>query len=87
MKEYWIIDTETSGEHMGSHTAIGPYTSVKDAEKWLRDDAKENFLSCDGSLRDESDKQPWAEPMHIVEVVKTVRQVPSVQVSVKLQSV
>lgn len=85
MKEYWIIDTESSGEHMDSKTAIGPFSSVKLAENWLRDDAKENFLSCDGSLR-ENTELPWAEPMHIVEVVKTVRQVPSAKVTVKLQS-
>ncbi len=85
--QFWIIDSETSGEHEASRTAIGPYPSMAAAEKWLRDDAAESFLDADKSLRSSEEAEPWGAPMHIVEVRKTVRQVPRAKVSVTLQTV
>lgn len=84
-KEYWIIETDTPGELLDSKAALGPYSSVAQAESWLRDDAKETFLAADKSCRDVAMRGEWAAPVHIVQVVKTVKQCPEVSVRVRLQ--
>lgn len=81
---YWVIDTETLGEHERSRTAFGPFGSVADAENWLRKDTEETFLAADKSLRDVAESKGWAAPVLIVEVKKTVVACPTVKVTVKL---
>jgi len=83
---YWVIDTETLGEHEKSRTAFGPFGSVADAENWLRKDAEETFLAADKSLRDVAESKGWAAPVLIVEVKKTVVACPTVKVTVKLNT-
>lgn len=81
---FWVIDTETPGEHEKSKTAIGPFPTLIAAKEWMRKDATETFLASDKSLRDfEGD---WAAPMIIVEERECLRQVPSVSVKVSLVS-
>lgn len=83
--EYWIIETDTPGESLDSKSALGPYSSLAEAERWLREDAKETFLDADKSCRELSERVEWAAPVHIVQVVKTVKQCPEVSVRVRLQ--
>jgi len=82
--EFWIIETDSSGETEGSKGAIGPFESIAYAEKWLRQNSADTYLSADKSLRDGI--TPWAAPVHIVQVLKTVSAVPSVKVTVTLKN-
>lgn len=78
--KFWVIDTGTSGEYLDGKTAIGPFNGKKAAEKWLRDDAKDTYLSAGPDLRID-----WSsDPMIIVEEVCTVIQKPIVNVKVIL---
>ena len=79
-RKFWVIDTGTSGEYLKSKTALGPFTSRKAAERWLRDDAKDTYISAGPDLRID-----WSsDPMIIVEEVCTVIQKPIVNVKVIL---
>lgn len=84
-KEYWIIDTASPGESENSKSAVGPFATIASAEKWLRDDAKDTFLDADRSCRELSEDREWADPVHIVQVLRTVRQCPEVSVRVQLR--
>jgi len=77
---FWIIDTESPGEHQRSRTAIGPFPNQKAAEQWLREDAEENYLTSSPDLREEWD----CAPMIIVEERRTVVQKPTITVKVSL---
>ena len=83
--EFYIIDPETPSEIEGGCSARGPYASVKEAEKWLRDDARETFLDADKSCR-ELDGPDWAKPVMIVQVLRRVQQCPRVRVDVELRN-
>lgn len=78
-KRFWVMDTEDNG------VLGGPFDTLTETEKWLRDDARCNFLDADKSLRDSSSEQPWAAPVIILQERKIVRQVPRVKVEVELQ--
>lgn len=79
-RKFWIIDTGTSGEYTKSKTAIGPFVSIKAAENWLREDAKDTYISAGPDLRYE-----WSsDPMIILEEIRTVMQKPIVNVKVIL---
>ena len=79
-RKFWVIDTGTSGEYLDGKTAIGPFNGKKAAEKWLRDDAKDTYISAGPDLRID-----WSsDPMIIVEEVCTVIQKPIVNVKVIL---
>ena len=87
MSAFWIIDTETPGEHERSKTAIGPFPSLAAAERRLKDDAEHLFMDADKSCRELNEIETWGAPMIIVEERRTVRQVPTVKVSVRLEDV
>ena len=79
-RRIWIIDTGTSGEMIESKTAFGPFDSIKAAEHWLREDAKDTYISAGPDLRYE-----WSsDPMIILEEIRTVMQKPIVNVRVVL---
>jgi len=80
---YWIIDTDTSGVLSENHQARGPYKSVEACEKFLKDECMEMFIGSDASVDD--DHSAWAAPVHIVKVIKTVRQCPVVSIKVELR--
>ena len=81
-RKIWIIDTGTSGEMIESKTAIGPFDSIKAAEHWLREDAKDTYISAGPDLRFE-----WSsDPMIILEEIRTVIQKPIVNVKVILSN-
>ena len=82
--EFWIIETDSNGETESSKSAFGPFATVAYAEQWLREDTADTYLSADKSLRDGI--TPWAAPVHIVQVLKTVTAVPSVKVTVALKN-
>jgi hypothetical protein len=86
-RDFWIIDTESEGIEGGTFMARGPFKNVKTAEDWLRKDAVETFLDADQSCRDIGLNKSWAAPMHIVRRIKTVQQIPKVEVSVKIKTI
>lgn len=90
--KFYILDSETPSEStplppLNSMSAVGPFDTVRDAENYLREDGADTYLSADKSLRECADGQFWAVPVMIVQVVKTVLQVPVVSVSVKLKTI
>lgn len=85
--QFWLIDTESPGENEWSFSASGPFDSLTAAEKHLRDDCRDCYLSADKSLRDCEEAGEWAAPVHIVKVIKTVRPQPEANVTVKLKTV
>ena len=80
---YFVIDTDGINFTPAMKPA-GPFATVAEAEAWLVRDAliTLNDDSCD-PVRPAA-CATWAAPAHIVKVVKTVRQVPVYDVSVKL---
>ena len=85
---FWIIDTSAAGGIAeNSRVAFGPFDSITDAEIALKSEAKEAYLDADKSLREMGEQTHWAAPMIIVEERKAVRQVPVVNVTVRLEEV
>jgi len=85
--DFWIIDTEAEGINAGSKTAAGPFPSQVAAEKWLIEDARNTFLDADKSCRELTKEKKWGAPVHIVKVVRTVEQCPTVKVDIQLKTV
>jgi hypothetical protein len=83
--QYWVIDTDGINFTPAMKPA-GPFDSIEDAEAWLIEDAHEVLDNCDEPVK-RDDCATWAAPAHILKVVKTVRQVPSYEVSVRLHKV
>lgn len=84
---YWIIDTERPGIDHGSHTAAGPFKTQVAAERYLIRETR-NLLH--GTRYDDLadiDPATYAAPVHIVKVIRTVRQVPQIRIDVKLNEV
>jgi hypothetical protein len=83
--KYWIIDLEDFGISEGAKEAHGPFKSIADAEKWLKDNAEENFR-----LFNEPEKlgehHNWAAPVLIVEEKTRIKQVPVVSFKIKLEA-
>lgn len=84
--QYYILDPEAPGENLDSISATGPFQSIKAAEDWLRNDCKSLFEDCE-TTPNEHDPETWTEPVHIVQLVKTVQQCPEVKVTVRLKEV
>lgn len=84
MKDIYIIDPESPGEHERSCTAIGPFGSVPEAEAYLVRDGAETFAESDTPLNHTLERRDWAAPVQIVRVLKTVQQLPVVNVTCKL---
>lgn len=84
--KYWIIDLEGYGMSEGTREARGPFKSIAEAEKWLKTDAEENFLSFNDpqNLGIHTD---WAAPFLIVEEKKMVKQVPVVSFKINLEEI
>lgn len=74
--EYLAIDTE--GE-----TILGPAKSMKELETLLIKDAEHLFSQSGEMVIGEN--EDWGSPIIIVQAIKKVRQVPVVNVSVKLK--
>jgi hypothetical protein len=81
--DYWIIDTDAPGVNTGSFTASGPFPSQAAVEAFLIRAAKRLVEGCGEDLRN-IDGDKWGAPVHIVQRLRTVRQVPSYNVTVKL---
>lgn len=76
-KQYYIIAKPT-----GAFEVVGPFGSVKDAEKWIREDTRENYnhKDADGLGKDTSCGMRHT----IVESVKSVKPVPCLSLKVSL---
>lgn len=83
--QYWIIDTDGVNFTPAMKPA-GPFDSIEVAEAWLIEDALEVLEGCEEPVK-RDDCATWGAPMHIVKVVKTLRQVPRYDVTVNLQRV
>ena len=84
--KYWIIDLEGCGMAEDTKTAIGPFKSVADAEKWLKTSAAESFESWN-EHENLGPQLDWAAPVLIVEEKKKLQQVPVVSFEIKLEKV
>lgn len=70
--EFWVIDTTTPGETLGSYAATGPYPTQEAAEEFLIEDSRETWGdSCD--CIKSSDDHRWGRPVYIVQVVRKVQ--------------
>lgn len=86
MNKFWIIDLEGFGMSKGTKEAHGPFKSIAEAEKWLKEDAEESFASL--SLNEPQSlgrNHEWAAPVVIVEERKKLKQVPVVTFEIKLE--
>ena len=83
---YWIIDTETAGEHESSRSAYGPFESHEAAAAFLVMDAGTLLENTDEDVR-RIDAETWAAPMHICKLVAAVQQVPEIHINVHLKKV
>lgn len=86
LKKYWIIDLERCGMAEGTKTAIGPFKTLADAEKWLKTSAAESFESWN-EYENLGPQLDWAAPVLIVEEKKKLQQVPVLNLKVKLEAV
>jgi hypothetical protein len=83
---YWVIDTESAGEHESSRDAYGPFESHEAAAAFLVMDAGTLLENTDEDVR-RIDADNWAAPMHICKLVAAVQQVPEVSINVHLKKV
>jgi hypothetical protein len=84
--KYWIIDLEGYGMSENTREARGPFKSIADAEKWLKDDAEENFRFMNEPERLGEDRR-WAVPVLIVEEKRKLQQIPVIDVKINLEEV
>ena len=84
--KYWIIDLDRFGMTEGTKAAHGPFKSVADAEKWLKEDAEESFAGFN-EPQNLGPQLDWAAPVLIVEEKKKLQQVPVVGFEIKLEKV
>jgi len=80
---FWVLLLETSGEHMDSKSAIGPFKSYAAAEKWIIDDARETYADSSPDLRSYNAAE-WGEACAIVEERRRMRPVPTAIIKVRL---
>jgi len=80
---YFVIDTDGINFTPAMKPA-GPFATVAEAEAWLVRDALEVLEHDQTDPVKPDDCATWAAPAHIVKVVKTVRQIPVYDISVKL---
>lgn len=85
MNKFWIIDLEGYGMSEGTKKAHGPFKSIAEAEKWLKQDARESFQSFN-EVQSLGENHEWAAPVLIVEGRKKLKQVPVVSLEIKLEA-
>ena len=69
----------------GPCNAEGPFATIAEARKAIRDGAAVLFADSDKSLRQaEGD---WADPEFIVEIIEAIRPCPKAEISVRLTRV
>jgi len=86
MKKYWIIDLEQFDRAEGTAAARGPFKSIAEAEKTLKDEAKDSFESWNEPENLGPDPS-WAAPVLIVEERKKLQQVPVVTFKIRLEEI
>lgn len=83
--QYYILRPDMRATLGGPCNAEGPFATIAEARKSIRDSAAELFADSDKSLRQaEGD---WADPEYIVQVVAAIRPCPKAEISVRLTSV
>ena len=70
--QFWVIDTETSGQSAGQFSTSGPFSSHAEAEAHIVKDTIGVWeLACTCLTSDKTAK--WCSPLHIVKTVRTVQ--------------
>lgn len=69
----------------GPCNAEGPFATIAEARKCIRDSAAELYADSDKSLRES--EGDWADPEYIVQLVAAIRPCPKAEISVRLTSV
>ena len=69
----------------GPCNAEGPFATIAEARKCIRDSAAELYADSDKSLRES--EGDWADPEYIVQIVAAVSPCPKAEISVRLTSV
>ena len=83
--QYYILRPDMRAALGGPCNAEGPFATIAEARKCIRDSAAELFAESDKSLRQaEGD---WADPEYIVQVVAAIRPCPKAEISVRLTRV
>lgn len=85
MKRFWVIDLEGFGMSEDTREARGPFKSIAEAEKWLKEDARESFQSFN-EPQSLGGNREWAAPCLIVEERKKLKQTPVVSFEIKLEA-
>jgi hypothetical protein len=83
--QYYVIDTDGVNFTPAMKPA-GPFDSIEGAEAWLIEDAHEVLENSDELVK-RADCATWSAPSLILKVVKTVRQVPSYELNVRLEKI
>lgn len=84
MNKFWVIDLEGYGMAEGTKEAHGPFKSIAEAEKWLKEDARESFQSF--NEHNLGANHEWALPVLIVEEKKKLKQLPIVSFIINLEA-
>jgi hypothetical protein len=82
--QFWIIDTGLEGQSQGEFCASGPYPTRKAAEQYVLSETRLLFDSSGPHLQRKASLL-WCNPLHIVQVVRTVQ--PTIRASIKLEDV
>lgn len=85
-KRFWIIDQDSQGESRESHSAIGPFPTIKEAKARIRADNADLYLNSCGCMRGDSEL-PWTLPKLIVEEVVRLQVTPVATCTVKLKQI
>lgn len=74
--QFWVLDTGTQGELVGTIQAHGPYHTQKRAEQWIKETSADDWIGSCGCLRTGGAPEDWGDEYIIVQVVRSVRPVP-----------
>lgn len=74
--QFWVLDTGTEGESVGTIQAHGPYHTQERAEQWIKETSADDWIGSCGCLRTGGAPQDWGDEYIIVQVVRSVRPVP-----------
>ena len=82
---FYILRPDMGGDLNGACDAQGPFATIAEARRCIRDSAAELFAESDKSLRES--EGDWADPEFIVKIITAVRPCPKAEISVRLTTV
>jgi hypothetical protein len=89
-KEFWIIEENNFGDFDDKEEKclnfVGPFSSIKEIEKRLREDCVDAFKKAEHeNLEEEEVIEDFCSRFKIVETVKTVQPVPVVSINSRIE--